>query len=486
MNNRHNHPVGSVLSEQVRWKHPLITNSAIDQTRMVIADAPVGESSFSFIVIGDTDAGAKARKGKSAASFSEAFAEQLLAHMGDSRFLLHTGDITYPTGSYQNYLSGFLFPYRQLFSHLPKSPAYGEADIVSKLPLLPVPGNHDYARPVRNTRYGYRLWRFVCDRLRETLNIDLGCYGGEGGEAYGKTFLDNLAALTPEQLKQHLAAHYSATGGSATGDGTHSDKEKETSSCLHYQAGQFTRLPNRYYTFRYGGVDFFALDSNTWNTASEAVGFDFEQLDWLEEVLVRSWTAADVTHRIVYLHHSPYTTESSRWQQSETLWVRRHLRATLARVKERLGRSQKDLAVTPLLDLVISGHAHCLEHLKTSGNKQADTYIDWLVCGGSGIDVRSQRKADTADILETLCLDGRRYLEIVASSVLYAGIKRRGHQRKHFHSFVRIDVQPQKAQKLRVVPFIVSSDGEAGAGRLKTQQLQPLEIRENLKARNIA
>ncbi|MHC5832871.1 MAG: metallophosphoesterase, partial [Nostoc sp.] len=28
------------------------------------------------------------------------------------------------------------------------------------------------------------------------------------------------------------------------------------------------RLPNRYYTFRYGGIDFFALDSNTFNTPS--------------------------------------------------------------------------------------------------------------------------------------------------------------------------------------------------------------------------
>jgi hypothetical protein len=37
---------------------------------------------------------------------------------------------------------------------------------------------------------------------------------------------------------------------------------------LRYVPGEFTRIPNRYYTFHYGGIDFFALDSNTFNTPS--------------------------------------------------------------------------------------------------------------------------------------------------------------------------------------------------------------------------
>ncbi|HIK46905.1 MAG TPA: metallophosphoesterase, partial [Leptolyngbyaceae cyanobacterium M65_K2018_010] len=37
---------------------------------------------------------------------------------------------------------------------------------------------------------------------------------------------------------------------------------------LRYRPGEFTRLPNRYYTFRYGGIDFFALDSSTFNDPS--------------------------------------------------------------------------------------------------------------------------------------------------------------------------------------------------------------------------
>ena len=278
-----------------------------------------------------------------------------------------------------------------------------------------------------------------------------------------------------------MTVHYSAV----------SDDGQENLPCLNYQPGKFTKLPNRYYSFRYGGVDFFALDSNTWKTAPESDGFDFEQLDWLERALVRSWESPEVTHRIVYLHHSPYTTEVSRWQRSETLWVRQNLRGTLARVKGRLGQPQKALKEKPLVDLVVSGHAHCLEHLKTKGSGQADDYIDWLVCGGSGVDIRPQWKADTADILETLVCEGRRYPEIVAESILYAGIQNRS--RQQFHSFVRIEVQPDRAQSLRVVPFVVSSKmnteigvetGSSGKG-LQAQQLRPIDIGRKAKTKSL-
>ena len=52
--------------------------------------------------------------------------------------------------------------------------------------------------------------------------------------------------------------------------------------------------------------------------------------------LVESWRSSKTVGRIIYLHHSPYTTETSRWQQSETLWVRKHLRAVLDRVAAEL------------------------------------------------------------------------------------------------------------------------------------------------------
>ena len=52
-------------------------------------------------------------------------------------------------------------------------------------------------------------------------------------------------------MEQHLERNYMVKH---TGD-----------RCLNYHPGKFTRLPNCYYTFGYSGIDFFALDSNTFD-----------------------------------------------------------------------------------------------------------------------------------------------------------------------------------------------------------------------------
>jgi 3',5'-cyclic AMP phosphodiesterase CpdA len=448
----------AVLSEQVRWCSSKIDHG-IDQTRLVIADAPIKPAAFSFLVIGDTDAGPTSGP----LSFSDMFASELSQALGESRFLLHTGDVTYPMGSYENYLSGFLQPYQALLSHLPKDPR-GES-VVFNRPFLPVPGNHDYADWSTNTRTWQRCLRFFCDRLRQ-LNIDLGHYGGEGGEAYGQLFLDNLAKLPPQQLTQYLAAHYSASA--ANGDAA---SDLEPRHCLNYRPGQFTRLPNRYYQFCYGGVDFFALDSNTWNSSSEAEGFDQAQLDWLARSLISSWQQPQVFGRIIYLHHSPYTTEETRWQQPETLWVRRHLRSVLDKVALALKRNMPQQASPIPVDLIISGHAHCLEHLRTADTGHADAQTDWIVCGGSGADIRRQRRAGS-DLLEKISYQGRRYPRVVAKSQLYAGVHS-GRQQQQFHSFIRIDVQPTQRQKFTVNPFIVT---QSLRDQWQTKALSPLII----------
>ena len=464
----------SRLSGQVGWQCPKVRQDAIDYTRLCIADAPVGVAPFSFMVIGDTDAGVS--PGADLSDFSLAFAEQLIQHLGESRLLLHTGDVTYPVGSYQNYLDGFLRPYQSLLSNIPNSPGYRSESVVFNRPLLPVPGNHDYAES------GSQLWqgllRVVCDRLRP-LGIDWGHYGGQGGEAYGQTFLDDLKKLSPKQLTAHLAENYSAAiAGTLLPDGTKNDLRY----CLSYQPGQFTRLPNRYYSFHYGGVDFFALDSNTWNQDSAAKGFDHQQLSWLEQALIQSWQTPDTASRIIYLHHSPYTTEVSRWQQPETLWVRQHLQAVLDRVAiglrkigERTGSGDRTNSSVrqhnPLVDLVISGHAHCLEHLRTNDTGHADAYTDWLVCGGSGADVRRQREAG-ADILGRVFSRGKSLTSVVARSQLYAGLHGRSYRKKSSHSFLRIEVRPDQSQKLLVCPFVVSEESEGW----QTKALKPIGI----------
>jgi hypothetical protein len=84
------------------------------------------------------------------------------------------------------------------------------------------------------------------------LGLDIGWHGSGEGRAYARAFLDYLKAIdSKEDLSRHLDRHYTA--------------QTSTGRCLSYEPGRFTRLPNRYYTFRSGGIDFFALDSNTFN-----------------------------------------------------------------------------------------------------------------------------------------------------------------------------------------------------------------------------
>ena len=482
--NATNASVASTLSHQVQWQHPMVVQGRVDQTRLVISDGVSNQRPripFSFTVIGDTDAGEKGTDFDD--SFSTLFAQQVIDQSKESRFWLHTGDVTYPLGTYQNYLSGFLRPYGALLASVPKRANYSDrtsrklqgSPIVFNRPVLPVPGNHDYAQPPFWSNCYQRLLQFLCDRLRQFTPIDGGHYGGQGGEAYGQTFLDDLSKFSAEQLKHHLMNHYSVSLSKP------SDTAVEPPYGLEYAPGRFTRLPNRYYTFHYGGIDFFALDSNTWKSSPAVAGFDQAQLDWLEQGLVDSWRSPNSVGRIIYLHHSPYTTESSRWQQSETLWVRRHLRQVLTNVKATLGLDIGEHAFDnlPLVDLVISGHAHCLEHIKTGQTGQGDANLNWLVCGGSGFSLRRQRQSGK-DILETLTVEDRQVTEVVARSQLYAGVHGHLAKAQRFHSFVQIEVHPNVQSGLVVRPFVVVN-GRTG---WQTKALAEIPVGENFGGRS--
>jgi hypothetical protein len=86
-------------------------------------------------------------------------------------------------------------------------------------------------------------------------DFEIGWHGSNQGNAFAQTFIDCLGNIDSEQmLAEHLDTHYTA--------------KTDTGLCLRYEPGIFTRLPNRYYTFRYGGIDFFALDSDTFNMPS--------------------------------------------------------------------------------------------------------------------------------------------------------------------------------------------------------------------------
>ncbi|MEA5570280.1 metallophosphoesterase [Calothrix sp. UHCC 0171] len=235
------------MKQRVRWQDPLITARGIDQTRFVLDDGKDDGDEFSFLVIGDSGTGK--HQGHNP---QREVAKAMLPHQDECRFMLHTGDVVYLVGSSEYYQQNFLKPYREFIVNGDNYHHIAYDNMTFKFPIFPVPGNHDY--------YDLPLfWSLVSlgtmpirRLLQSKLDLDVGWHGSRAGDAYAKAFLDYLKSqMMPGDLAHHLDKHYTA--------------KSDSGYCLRYEPGKFTRLPNRYYTFRYGGIDFFALDSNTFN-----------------------------------------------------------------------------------------------------------------------------------------------------------------------------------------------------------------------------
>jgi 3',5'-cyclic AMP phosphodiesterase CpdA len=484
------------MQERVRWQHPFCLKRNIDQTQLVIDDGKADNAAFSFLVVGDSGAGC--HRGDSP---QRRVAESMIAQEQDSRFTLHMGDVIYLVGSSEQYFENFIEPYRDFLvgGDSPEQIAYDQ--MIFKRPMLPVPGNHDYYDLPLIVGLLSQATLPLRRLFQAQLDIDVGWHGSYTGDAYARAFLDYLKGMDPSQLQQHLDRHYTAT--------------TQTGACLRYRPGHFTRLPNRYYRFRYGGIDFFALDSNTFNSpqplpagqAGDALRrqletqrnqlrqerlrlleaapkvmsnqsddeqlddlyakaeqleeqirdiekqlettkqpeVDLEQLNWLEQQLVASWNDSEARGRILYFHHPPYVTEATKWNQGQTLAIREYLQRVLDAVHD---------AVTPLppncslVDLILSGHAHCLEYLRTQETGHADAHLNWIVCGGSGFSLRRQRPQGSA-------LKHAAQRCTIAQSKLFVGRNGHGSQKRRPYSYLRIDVAPGCPPQLTVRPFIV-------------------------------
>jgi predicted phosphodiesterase len=507
------------MKQRVRWMHPSIKEREIDQTCMILDDGREESPDFSFMVMGDT--GTKSHYSHHP---QRQVAEMMLNHSDDCRFVLHTGDVIYVVGSREYYPANFIEPYREFLvgGENPKNIAYDQ--MVFKLPILPVLGNHDYY----DVPLLYRLITGLTLPLRRMLryrDIEIGWHGSNQGDAYTRAFIDYLAALSPTDLEHHLDAHYTA--------------KSDTGRCLHYQPGNFTRLPNRYYTFRYGGIDFFALDSNTFNTPeplpenqagdiyrlelqercqkidqeelqilaefdklnpenpTEAeqladlsgkldqinevkidiekqleshtiADVDFEQLDWLRSRLIESWHNSEVRGRVIFLHHPPYVTEATKWNQGQTLAVRHRLRGVFEQVAATLGNITQE---RPIVDVIFSGHAHCLEYLRTVNTGYADSHINYIVSGGSGRRPRRQREEGT-ELMETFTNEASNSTRKVADSLLYVGRSGYGYQRRKPYSCVRVDVKAGFPAKFMVTPLVT----ELVEGKWCDRSLEPIVI----------
>lgn len=490
------------MKQRVRWQDSVIIERGIDQTRLVLEDGQADANEFSFLVVGDSGSGSHRSYNP-----QRKVAQMMLPHHDESRFMLHTGDVIYLVGSSEYYPNNFIKPYREfiLGGEDFKRVAYDQ--MIFTLPILPVPGNHDYYDlPLL---YGLvSLTTLPLRRLLQSrLDIDVGWHGSRQGDAYAKAFLDYLKAFKlPGDLSRHLDKHYTA--------------KTDTGYCLSYEPGRFTRLPNRYYTFCYGGIDFFALDSNTFNdppplpktqegdaqrkvlekrrddleqeklqileetnnlnpdepnnaerlddlqnklsqieeiivdiekqlTTDKTTVTDIEQLEWLKRRLIESWNNTEVRGRVLYFHHPPYVTEATKWQQAQTLVIRNRLREVLDAVAEAIGSLPQG---RPIVDLVLNGHAHCLEYLQTMDTGHADSHINWIVCGGSGFSLRRQR-VEGADLMETF-EDAGKDERLVARSHLFVGRQGHGSEQRRPYSCLRIDVKDGCPPKFIIRPLV--------------------------------
>ena len=191
---------------------------------------PSDPGRFTFLVLGDS--GDSAGMG-TLVTPQDAVAQYLTADAalpetgGPGQFVLHTGDVVYMAGERRLYDRNFRRPYSPFLT-----PESTVDNLTFRLPFLPVPGNHDY--------YDFSGWATTLARTpligagvkalaRELFAFEIPSGGSDMGGAYMRAFVD------PEM---------GPSGRS-------------------YEPGSYTRLPNRYYRFRVGEVDFFALDSNT-------------------------------------------------------------------------------------------------------------------------------------------------------------------------------------------------------------------------------
>lgn len=192
--------------------------------------APPDPERFSFLALGDTGDSAGMGSQESPQDAVARFLAQdaaLPGSSGDGQLVLHTGDVVYMTGERRLYDRNFRRPYAEFLT-----PESTVDHLTFRIPFLPVPGNHDY--------YDFSGWGAWLSRIpllgrgiaavaRELFSMQVPQGGSDMGAAYMNAFVDPDAGKT----------------GST------------------YRPGIRTRIPNRYYRFRVGNVDFFALDSNT-------------------------------------------------------------------------------------------------------------------------------------------------------------------------------------------------------------------------------
>lgn len=207
-----------------RWTAEARTGHALE------LPGPPDPERFEFLVLGDT--GDSDVVG-GAISPQDAVARELAADAfhadGSERagMVLHVGDVVYMTGERRLYDRNFRRPYAPFLT-----PDSTFERLVFRMPFLPVPGNHDY--------YDVPRWAELLARAPVL---------GDGFRAIARElFAFSIPRGGSDMGRAYMEAFVAPPGNGAA---------------PRYEPARETRLPNRYYRFQFGSVDFFALDSNT-------------------------------------------------------------------------------------------------------------------------------------------------------------------------------------------------------------------------------
>jgi phosphodiesterase/alkaline phosphatase D-like protein len=202
-------------------------------------------------------------------------------------------------------------------------------------------------------------------------------YGSKSQAGFKKKFEDPYKSLLEANVKFYAVL----------GNHDHSDE-------IYYKP--FNMGGKRYYNFRAGNAEFFALDSDY---------MDPPQLDWLQQQL----SASSATWKVCFFHHPLYT--HARFHGEDV-----DLRAQLEPIFQQYG-----------VNVVLAGHQHVYERIKPQKG------VNYIVLGSSG-QLRAHDLRPSTDTAKGFDLDQAFMLVEVADKQF------------HFQTISRADVTVDQGQ----------------------------------------